>query len=423
MWVGDRMRRLARLALFVPGVLAAQAGPPGRTLHVAPGSALPTVGAALAAARDGDRIVVGRGLYREPTIVVDKRVTIEGDGSGAAVLDGERQRPILVVHADSVTIRNLVFRDVGTSYVEDRAAIRVAQATGCRIEHNRLENAFFGIYLAAVTYCTVADNEIHGAASTETSAGNGIHIWSSNHVTIERNHVSGHRDGIYFEFVTRSQVLGNVSERNLRYGLHFMYSDDDRYVGNTFRHNIAGVAVMYTKRIEMIGNRFEQNWGSASYGLLFKEIYDSRVDRNVFANNTVGLFADGANRITATRNEFVGNGWALKLMGSTDGAHFAQNDFVANTFDVATNSRETDAVFEENYWDDYRGYDLNRDGRGDVPHHPVRLFSLIVEQNAPSLVLLRSGFVSLLDAAERVFPSLTPETLVDNRPAMKRHHR
>ena len=87
---------------------------------------------------------------------------------------------------------------------------------------------------------------------------------------------------------------------------------------------------------------------------------------------------------------------------------------------VATNSRSPSTTFAGNYWDDYRGYDVDRDGTGDVPHRPVRLFSVIVERQPASLILMRSTFATLLDAAERVLPSLTPDALVDSAPAMKR---
>ena len=110
----------------------------------------------------------------------------------------------------------------------------------------------------------------------------------------------------------------------------------------------------------------------------------------------------------------------MKLLASTQDGRFTGNKFVGNTFDVATNSRETTTSFAGNYWDDYEGYDLDRDGTGDVPHRPVRLFSLLVEQNEPLLVPLRSPFVTLLDLAERVLPSLTPETLADAAPPMRR---
>jgi nitrous oxidase accessory protein len=293
------------------------------------------------------------------------------------------------------------------------------KATRCVVESNRIENAFFGIYLAGVQDCRIANNVIRGTRRTEATSGNGIHLWSADRITIEDNVVSGHRDGIYFEFVHNALVRRNVSEQNLRYGLHFMYSDDCRYEGNTFRHNTGGVAVMYTKRVEMVGNRFENNWGSASYGLLLKEIYDATVERNAFHRNTIGLVADGAVRIAATGNEFVRNGWAVKLLGSTYDGRLEKNDFIGNTFDVTANG-PGDNRLTGNYFDSYRGYDLNRDGIGDVPHHPVRLFSVLVEQNDPAIILLRSAFVDLLDVAERVLPTLTPASVMDPQPAMRR---
>ena len=381
------------------------------TIVVTPGS---SVAAAIARAHAGDVIRVEPGTYAEPMIVVDKQVTLVGDGW--PVLDGKSAHQIMSVTADDVTVRGFVFRNVGTSFVEDRAALKVTKARGCTIAGNRIERTFFGIYLAAVNDCWITNNVISGAGTTEAAAGNGIHLWTSNRIHIEGNHISGQRDGIYFEFVRESEVRGNTSEHNLRYGLHFMYSDDCRYVGNIFRANSAGVAVMMTKRVTMEDNRFESNWGSASYGLLLKEVYDVRLERNHFVRNTVGLLADGANRIHAEHNEFRRNGWALKLLASTDEGHFRANNFIGNTFDVATNNRESTNELTGNYWDAYRGYDLDHDGVGDVPFHPVRLFSLLVQTNEPSLVLLRSVFVSLLDAAERAIPTLTPQALVDRSP-------
>ena len=395
------------------GGLGAQA-----SVVVSPTGAVRTIAEAIRIARPGARIVVQAGVYREPTIVVTRPVTVVGERG--AVLDGENARQIMTVQADDVTIRGLEFRRVGTSHVEDRAAIKVQDATNCVIEDNRIEDAFFGIYLARVDRCRISRNRLHAQKGRESASGNGIHLWTSNHVTIEANEITGHRDGIYLEFVHESDVRDNVSEQNLRYGMHFMYSDDCRYVGNTFRKNGAGVAVMYTKRVTMTANRFEDNWGSASYGLLLKEILEPELRGNRFARNSTGLLIDGVTRLRAEQNQFVENGWAVKLLANAQDGRFTGNEFLRNSFDVATNSRETTTTFAGNYWDDYEGYDLDRDGTGDVPHHPVRLFSLLIAQNEPMLITLRSPFVTLLDLAERALPSITPETLVDASPSMRR---
>jgi nitrous oxidase accessory protein len=388
-----------------------------RTIEVAP-DRRPTIADAVRQSRAGDRIVLRRGVYREATIVIDRPLTLTGDSG--AVLDGALATHILRIEADDVTVRGLRFQNVRSSHVEDRAAIRAGEVRRCLIEDNRIDNAFFGIYLAGTTGCEITRNVIVGIGGTQDGSGNGIHLWTAREIVVTGNAISGHRDGIYLEFARDTRVADNVSERNLRYGLHFMYSDDCRYERNEFRANQSGVAVMYTRRVAMVGNRFEDSRGPAAYGLLLKEIYDSRLEGNHFAHNTTALFADGATRLSATANVFEDNGWAVRLMASTDSAQLTGNTFARNTFDVATNSRSSSNTLRGNYWDEYEGYDLDRDGRGDVPHRPVRLFSLVIERNEPTMVLLRSAVIGLLDRAERVLPSLTPELLSDAAPLMRR---
>ncbi len=308
----------------------------------------------------------------------------------------------------------------------DTATSRTAPASawtvfdGCTIADNHLLGTFFGVYAARSSGCTVADNTFEGRGSSQTTSGNAIHLFYSTGFTVARNRIHGHRDGIYLEFSPGTRILANESRANLRYGLHFMYSDSCEYRDNTFSRNGAGVAVMYSRAVTMVGNRFEDNWGSAAYGLLLKEIKDSRVEGNLFRRNTVGIYAEGSDRIAVERNQFVRNGWAVRLMADATDNRFRRNRFEGNSFDVATNSsRSSPSSFSENYWDGYTGYDLDRDGYGDVPYRPVRLFSVLVEQSEPALILLRSFFLDLLDLAERVAPVITPERLLDERPLMR----
>jgi nitrous oxidase accessory protein len=397
--------------------LALAGSPAGRRIVVAPGGAVPTVTQALRLARAGDTIVVTAGLYREPRLEVTVPVTILGQGE--AVLDGSGAHEVLTLRADGVTVRGLTIRNVGVSYTEDRAGIRLEGVRRCVIAGNHLIDTFFGIYAARAADCTVSDNLIEAHATRQAAAGNGIHLFTSQGFTLTGNRIRGHRDGIYLEFSRRATLRDNESRGNLRYGLHFMYSDSCEYRRNVFAANGAGVAVMYSRQVTMVDNRFEDNWGSAAFGLLLKEIKDSRVEGNVMARNTVGLFAEGVDRTEIQGNQFLRNGWAIRLMADATDNSFRHNRFEGNTFDVATNSQASSpSAFAENYWDGYVGYDLEGDGFGDTPFRPVRLFSVLVEQNEPLLILLRSFFLDLLEAAERVAPVLTPDKLVDARPMM-----
>lgn len=377
-----------------------------------------TIAAALAAAPDGGTVRVTAGTWREPTLRLGRPVTLVGDRG--AVLDGEGLRELLVITAPHVTVRGLTFRNTGSSYHEDRAAVRVDSARNCVIEGNRFEVTFFAIYLSRAEQCVVRLNVVAGRLGTETATGNAIHSWGSRDIRVEDNRLSGHRDGIYLEFTRHAVVRRNTSEGNFRYGLHFMYSDSSTYEGNTFRGNGSGVAVMYSHVVRMAHNRFLENRGATAYGLLLKEIADVELIDNDFAGNTTGLLADGAERVRVEGNRFTRNGWAVRLLASTSGGDFRSNQFAGNSFDVAVNARTVGAHFSGNWWDSYRGWDLDHDGTGDVPHHPVRLFALLVERAQPALLLQRSLFVRVLDAAERVVPVLTPDQVVDSLPRMTR---
>lgn len=386
------------------------------TVH--PNGPIRTLTEALRVAREGDRIVVHPATYREGTIVVNKPVEIVG--LDFPIFDGGHAQSVLVVRASNVKIKGLEITNVGISYVEDHAGIKVEDARDCVIEGNRLTNTFFGIYLLKTADTRIIGNELRGEAVREASSGNGIHLWYCKKIVIEENQIRGHRDGIYLEWVVSSRIERNISERNLRYGLHFMFSDSCIYRQNTFRGNGAGVAVMYTRHIQMIGNRMEHNWGAASFGLLLKDISDSYISGNNFSQNTVGLYSEGSSRVVIERNEFLRNGWAVRIMASSLENHFTRNNFIDNAFDVVTNSSRSFSLFEGNHWSAYRGYDLTGDGVGDVPYRPVRLFSFIVERHPPTLILLRSVLIDILDLAEHVIPSLTPEALVDKKPMMHR---
>ncbi|HET9133711.1 MAG TPA: nitrous oxide reductase family maturation protein NosD [Gemmatimonadales bacterium] len=387
------------------------------TLASAPGVAQPTITAALARAVPGDTVRVPAGVWREPTLRV--RVPLVLLGARGAILDGEGQRELVVLEAPGVTVQGFTFRNTGRAYHEDRAAVHVNEVGDCVVRGNRFEATFFAIYLQRTTGCTVVDNVIIGIPDGEAATGNAIHSWGSSNLAVRNNRIRGHRDGIYLEFTRHAEVRGNASERNLRYGLHFMYADSSTYADNAFVANGSGVAVMYSKVVAMHGNRFEHNRGATAYGLLLKEIADVTLRGNRFTDNTTGLLADGAERVAVEDNTFEANGWGVRLLGSTTGGHFTGNRFRGNSFDVATNGRTTSATFAANWWDGYRGYDLDRDGTGDLPHHPVRLFALMVERSEPAMLLQRSFFTRVLDAAERVLPVLTPKDVVDATPRMR----
>jgi nitrous oxidase accessory protein len=372
---------------------------------------------AIELAKDKDTILLQAGTYREGSITLTKSLTIIGQNS--PVLYGENKYETLLLSGKNIFVKGIHFRNSGYSAMNDFASIKLVDCSHVTLEGNSIFDSYFAIHISNSSFAIVRNNTIKGSPKSEQMTGNGIHLWKSDHAVIENNNVQGHRDGIYFEFVTFSTIRNNWSEKNIRYGLHFMFSNDDTYLNNTFRNNGAGVAVMYSKKVRMENNHFEQNWGPSAYGILLKDISDSYILHNTFLRNTVGIHLEGTSRIEIEKNIFRENGWALKVQASCENNSFYKNNFTSNSFDVGTNGSISLNKFYNNYWDKYDGYDINKDGIGDIPYHPVSMYSMIVEQNPYALMLFRSFTVQLLDKAEKAIPSLTPENLTDEKPMMK----
>ncbi len=407
----------SRVVLLLGPLLCLSLSATAATWDIKKGSALSDIKQGIALAQEHDTVYIHEGVYRENLIEINKPLSIIGVNN--PVIDSEMGEEIFVVTADGVLISGITLKNVGTSYLKDRAGIKLIEVRDAVIENNHLVNTFFGIYLQNSSDCIVRNNVIKGEAKEEVSAGNAIHVWKSDRIEVLDNTLSHHRDGIYLEFVNQSLMKGNISRNNMRYGMHFMFSNYDIYEGNVFENNGVGVAVMFSKHIRMINNVFKENWGGASYGILLKEISDGLMVNNTFERNTTGIYAEGANRITIENNDFYNNGRAMDIKGNCVDNKILSNNFVGNTFEVLTNSRSNLNHFEGNYWGQYKGYDLDKDGIGDVPHRPVNLFALVTERIPAAHMLLHSFLVNSLEVAERMFPSMIPEQLVDEKPLIK----
>ncbi len=389
-----------------------------KTIRIGNQQKIKTIQQGLLMAADGDTVLVDAGQYHEKNIIINKAIYLIG--LNHPVLDGDNKYEIISVKANGVVVDGFKVINSGISSIEDFAGIKIYSSRDVVIRNNILENTFFGIYTQYGINCTIEKNTLTSFSKEEQQSGNGIHCWKGDSMRIIANNVSGHRDGIYFEFVTNSIIWRNVSEKNMRYGLHFMFSNDDTYVGNIFTNNGSGVSVMFSHRIKMFSNYFEENWGDASHGILLKEISDGIMQGNYFIKNTSAIFMEGASRIDMKFNTFENNGWALNIQASCLDVVLERNNFIGNTFDVGTNGSLVQNTFNNNYWDKYEGYDLNKDKIGDIPYRPVSMYSMIVEKYPPAMILFRSFITTLLDKTEKILPSLTPENLKDNAPLMKK---
>jgi nitrous oxidase accessory protein len=379
----------------------------------------PSLQSAIAAAKPGDTIRVLAGTY-DGQIVLDKPLTLEG--LGKPVLRGTGQGSVVIVTADHCTIRGFVIERSGNDLTAEDSGL-LLKSNENTIEDNELRDVLYGIYLYHSQRNTIRGNTVRGRCQLEVGErGAALHLWNSPGNTIEDNTISDARDGMYIQ-----SSPGNAVRRNhvfaVRYGLHYMSSDDNRFEDNIFSNNVAGAAIMYSRRIELRRNAFTHNRGFSSFGILFQDCEEAVAEDNFIVDNATGVFMEALRRSTFRRNVIAQNDLALLMFGNSDRNRFSENNFIANLSPLHLVGKRSTTQWQDggrgNYWSDYDGYDLDGDGVGDVPHKVQNVFEYL-EGNYPRLRLyLSSAAAQSLATAEKTFPVLKGSSEVDNAPLVK----
>src|SRR5689334_22868223 len=216
--------------LFLVAIVLESIRCEAKVIEVAPNGRITTIAEAVNSARNGDTIYIRKAIYKVNNVVITKSVTIIGEDY--PVLDGEGKYQIFYIDGSGIVIKKIHFRNSGYSSITDIAAVKIINSRNIILEENRFTHNYFGIHVSSSDHFVIRNNNEQGITQTEQTTGNGIHLWKCSNALIERNYLTGNRDGIYFEFVTNSRIIGNISVRNIRYGLHFMFSNDDVYAFN-----------------------------------------------------------------------------------------------------------------------------------------------------------------------------------------------
>lgn len=383
----------------------------------------PSLQDALKAANNGDTIRVEAGTYTGQFIIA-KSIALEGVATGGRkpVLRGAGQGSVVIIAADNCTIKGFVIEHSGGDLQAEDSGL-LLKSNHNTVEDNELRDILYGIYLYHSAQNVVRRNTVRGRVELEVgSRGAGLHIWNSPDNLIEENTIIAARDGMYIQSSHRNTIRGNRAT-HLRYGLHYMNSDDNKFDDNIFSENVAGAAIMYSKRIEFRRNAFIHNRGFSSFGILFQDCDEMLAEDNYVVNNATGLFLEALRKSTFRRNVIAENDLALQIFSSSSDNVFAENNFVENLSPLQIVGRQANTKWNEarrgNHWSDYDGYDLDGDGIGDVAHKIQNVFEYL-EGNYPRLRLyLSSPAAQALATAEKTFPILKGSNESDSAPLMK----
>jgi nitrous oxidase accessory protein len=344
-------------------------------------------------------------------------------GSRGTVVEGTGTQTVLTVGAPDVWVDNLTVRHSGRRHTSEDSGIK-ATAPRARITHVAVEDALFGVELGPCADCTVERTRVRGTSDEPELRGDGIKLWEASGSVVRGCVVEDSRDVVVW--YSRGVLLDGNTVRHSRYGTHFMYAHDSIVRASRIESNVVGIFVMYSNRLRVEGNVLAGARGPAGVGLGFKESDGVEVRDNWFVANTTGVYLDRTPRsidapVHFDRNVFALDEVALRLHSSEDGLFFRGNDFHQNVAaaEVEGGGDALGVVFDGNHWSDYEGYDLDGDGRGDIPFEVKQLSSELTNVHPALKFFEGTGAMGVIDAVARAVPVLAAHrVLFDPHPTM-----
>ncbi len=382
-------------------------------IEVRPGAG--SLAAALAAAAEGDEIVLLPGRHDGP-VTIDRTLTLSGDAG--AVIDAGGVGSVVTVDAPQVTVRGLTLVNSGRVHEPIDAGVRLTRrATGAQVLDNVMTGNLVGVDVHGARDALVRGNRIEGLQLPRMNQrGNGIYVWNAPGAVVENNEIRYGRDGIFSNVSRRNVYRGNVF-RDLRFAVHYMYTNDSEVSGNVSIGNHLGFAMMYSDRIVARDNI---SINDRDYGVMLN--YTKQSD--VFANIVLGraekcAFIYNAHQNLIADNLFEGCGIGIHFTAGSERNAVTGNAFVGNRTQVKyVGTRDVEWSFEGrgNYWSDHPAFDLDGDARADSAYRPNDMMDHILWSQPAAKLLLGAPAVQLVRWSQAQFPVVAPGGVVDSHP-------
>ncbi len=375
-------------------------------------------------AEEGAVLRPAPGRYSGP-VLMTKRLTIEGPG---VVIDGGGEGTVFTLEASGAVLRGLTFTGSGSSHSADDTCLNV-RGRGNVVDGNRFVDCLFGIDLKQSNGNQLTRNEVRSKPLALGLRGDAIRLWYSNDNHVEGNTIIDSRDLVVW-YSNGNLIKGNHSSGS-RYSLHFMYATENVVEDNVFTDNSVGIYVMYTEGITVRRNVIARSAGPTGMGIGFKEASDTVVEGNTIIYCATGISSDLSpyqpdSTIVIKDNRIAYNGVGLSIIGDKPGTTVEGNVFEGNLDQVAQSGGGSAqrTTWRGNYWDDYQGFDQNRDDRGDTPYELYAYTDRLWMETPSARFFKNAPLMEALDFLERLAPFSAPELLVkDEAPVFSRPER
>jgi len=373
---------------------------------------------AIDGASHGDVLILTGNTYSGP-LSISKSISLLG--KNLPNVAGNSEGTVINVTAPNVTIKGLRITGSGILLeTQDSGIFLNRTAEGAVVEGNELHNNLIGIYVSGAKNSLVKRNKIVGRSDLRMNErGNGVQVWNAPGAIIEENNISLGRDGI-FVTTSKENVFKNNRMENLRFAIHYMYTDKSKVIGNYSRNNHMGYALMSSTHLVVDGNVSE---GDKNRGILFNYTNKVTVTGNVVKGGTDKcVFIYNSNRNHFEGNSFSDCNIGIHFTAGSERNVMTRNAFINNRTQVkyvGTRWLEWSTIDGGNYWSDHSAFDLNSDGFADSVYRPNDLTDRVMWQFPSAKLLINSPAVQILKYAQSAFPAVHPGGVVDSAPLME----
>ncbi len=388
------------------------------SLPPSPSSSLPLIQDLIDQTSAGGEVQLKPGRYFGPA-VINKAVIL--DGKGKVTVDGQGKGSVLLIKADGVVVKNMIFTNSGDSHDKVDAGILIRSSRN-RIVNNVINNTLFGIDLQESHDNEIIGNDISSKNYSLGLRGDGLRIWASHRNIFRENKVYNSRDMVIW--YSNDNIIEDNEGWNNRYSLHFMYSGGNMVRRNTYHHNTVGIFLMYSRDITVEDNLVRYSLGGTGVGIGLKEVDNLTIRNNKIVYCTSGLYFDLSPFQPDRYNFLKANIVAYNVIGADFNSTLSRNVIKGNAFvdnlqviRVRGNGVASDNLWEGNYYSDYEGFDRDRDGYGDFAHkHKIYLDTLWMD-NDWMLFFFGSPVISVINLLARLAPISEPRLLfTDTKP-------
>ena len=381
---------------------------------------LPSFQALVDAAEPGSVLAPDPGTYAGPVTIRNPLVV---DGRGEVTIDAGGKGSVIVLDTDGATLKGLRLTNSGNSHNDLDSGVQVRGSFNV-IKDNQIDNTLFGVDLQQSEHNVVRRNRISSKSADLGVRGDAIRLWYSFNNEISGNIIRNSRDTVVW-YSKDNRIFGNDA-RDGRYSLHFMYSQANLVEDNHYEDNAVGIFLMYSDGVVIRNNLIANATGPTGIGIGFKETSDVTIEANRILHNAVGLYLDVSPYQPDTTNRFLDNliaynGIGIRWLNDWAGNVFENNFFKANISQVVVEGGKTANRnhWRGNFWDDYEGFDRDRDGVGDTPYEHIGYADRIWMDVPPAQFFKGSPMLEVLDFLERLAPFSEPDVIVrDDAPLM-----